>query len=1167
MALVLADRVQETSTTTGTGTITLAGAVTGFQSFAVVGNGNTCYYTIVDGGAWEVGIGTYSTTGPTLARTTILSNSNGNTTPITLAAGTKSVFLTYPAEKSVNYDASDNVGIGTTSPAAKLEISGATQATGSVVRLTNSAESSSWVAGNVIGQLDFYSSDSSDPATKSRITSIVESGGNFPTAVGLAFSTYNTSLSEKMRLDASGDLGLGITPSVWSQGRAIEIGYAGNAIWSPANNQLVMSQGAYWNSNWKYGVSSIGVAYYDQFQGAHRWYNAPSGTAGNAITFTQAMTLDASGNLGLGVASRVVSGYTSYGVNGSSGSLIDLYTNGTRVATFGVDTTVAFGSVTDIPVRFTQNNTEGMRLTSTGLGIGTTSPATKLDVATPSGTAALISTTITAAQRWQFGVEEVNGNYVIKNQTGGTTPVVISTTGNFGLGVTPSAWSSSARALQVGSYVALSNFPNYLDLTTNSFYDGAYKYINTATASKYSQTSGTHLWFTAPSGTAGNAITFTQAMTLDADGDLGIGTTSPAGRFDVVKSGDVYVNFNSSGGNGTSSVLSMVGPANTDGAALGYNVALRIGTVTGNNAAGFSEKARFDSSGNLGLGVTPSAWGSTQKAIEIGSWGAISSSGTDGKAEYLNNAIQTTNAGAFAYKNTAGASRYSQQLGAHAWFNAPSGTAGPTTAIVTGRVYTVTTLGSTTLGQWQAFFSALVALPTVNQSITATATGTLLGGATVTQSITFTQAMTLDASGNLQLGGTSVGDGRLNIGSITGASAGFHIGYGGNGDNYYTSGASGIHVFRTNTTERMRLDSSGNLGLECFPNSWGGGYKAFQISSSKHNIAATPAGAGNLALSFNAYYDSTDSRWEYVYTGDPATQYSTSAGAHRWYTAPTGTANAAITFTQAMTLDASGNLGVGTTSPYSKFTVSSGASNDTRILLQSNAGTGSTNAGFMLGFISTDTYAFNYANGNLIFGTNANERARITSGGELLVGTTSSGIGTGRVTSYNTGGATFAAIFANTVGSSASQSIVRSYHYESNSTTSATHYEFTNRSVGVVGTIACTGSATAYNTSSDYRLKNTIAPMTGALAKVALLKPCTYKWNADGSDGEGFIAHELAEVVPKAVTGEKDAVDADGNPKYQGIDTSFLVATLTAALQEAVAEINSLKARLDAANL
>ena len=113
---------------------------------------------------------------------------------------------------------------------------------------------------------------------------------------------------------------------------------------------------------------------------------------------------------------------------------------------------------------------------------------------------------------------------------------------------------------------------------------------------------------------------------------------------------------------------------------------------------------------------------------------------------------------------------------------------------------------------------------------------------------------------------------------------------------------------------------------------------------------------------------------------------------------------------------------------------------------------------------------------------------------------------------------------------------------------------------GAIGSIQTSGSATSFNTSSDYRLKNTIAPMTGALAKVALLKPCTYKWNCDGSDGQGFIAHELAEVVPQCVTGEKDAVNEDGSIKSQGIDTSFLVATLTAAIQELKAEFDAYKA-------
>jgi hypothetical protein len=101
MALVVKDRVQETSTTTGTGTFTLAGAVTGFQSFSVIGDGNTTYYAIVGGTEWEVGLGTYTSSGTTLSRTTILESSNSGSA-VNFSAGTKNVFVTYPAEKSVD---------------------------------------------------------------------------------------------------------------------------------------------------------------------------------------------------------------------------------------------------------------------------------------------------------------------------------------------------------------------------------------------------------------------------------------------------------------------------------------------------------------------------------------------------------------------------------------------------------------------------------------------------------------------------------------------------------------------------------------------------------------------------------------------------------------------------------------------------------------------------------------------------------------------------------------------------------------------------------------------------------------------------------------------------------------------------------------------------------
>lgn len=128
-----------------------------------------------------------------------------------------------------------------------------------------------------------------------------------------------------------------------------------------------------------------------------------------------------------------------------------------------------------------------------------------------------------------------------------------------------------------------------------------------------------------------------------------------------------------------------------------------------------------------------------------------------------------------------------------------------------------------------------------------------------------------------------------------------------------------------------------------------------------------------------------------------------------------------------------------------------------------------------------------------------------------------------------------------------------------NGTRNAVYFAYNGSTVGYIQTGT---STTSYNTSSDYRLKENIEPMTGALEKVALLKPVTYTWKLDGKAGQGFIAHELQEVVPDAVAGEKDAVDKDGKPEYQGVDTSFLVATLTAAIQELNAKVVELEAKL-----
>jgi hypothetical protein len=212
-------------------------------------------------------------------------------------------------------------------------------------------------------------------------------------------------------------------------------------------------------------------------------------------------------------------------------------------------------------------------------------------------------------------------------------------------------------------------------------------------------------------------------------------------------------------------------------------------------------------------------------------------------------------------------------------------------------------------------------------------------------------------------------------------------------------------------------------------------------------------------------------------------------------------------------------------------------------------GAGSSDGFDLIMGASSDAYLYNRENGPMIFGTNNTEGARIDSSGRLLVGTTSyAGAGGFSISPALSAGAAQVAF--------------------NRSSTTAESYpvDFLNGG-STVGFISYTNTAVAYVTASDYRLKENIAPMTGALAKVAALKPVTYTWKADGSAGEGFIAHELAEICPAAVTGEKDAMDAEGKPQYQGIDVSFLVGTLTAAIQEQQTIIESLKARLDAANL
>ena len=133
---------------------------------------------------------------------------------------------------------------------------------------------------------------------------------------------------------------------------------------------------------------------------------------------------------------------------------------------------------------------------------------------------------------------------------------------------------------------------------------------------------------------------------------------------------------------------------------------------------------------------------------------------------------------------------------------------------------------------------------------------------------------------------------------------------------------------------------------------------------------------------------------------------------------------------------------------------------------------------------------------------------------------------------------------------------------EASGQVSSNHFLFQNTQ-GTVGSITTASNATSFNTSSDYRLKENVAPMSGSIDRLKQLKPSTWTW-INGGNGEGFLAHEAQTVVPEAVSGTKDAVNDEGNPIYQGIDQSKFVPLLTSALQEAITKIEDLETRIQA---
>jgi len=251
--------------------------------------------------------------------------------------------------------------------------------------------------------------------------------------------------------------------------------------------------------------------------------------------------------------------------------------------------------------------------------------------------------------------------------------------------------------------------------------------------------------------------------------------------------------------------------------------------------------------------------------------------------------------------------------------------------------------------------------------------------------------------------------------------------------------------------------------------------------------------------------------------------------------------------TTAVTIDTSQNVGIGTTSPSAKLNVVQSGNGNIATFNNGTVSASIFTGGSAITFGDTagnnQAYIVPGSNYYTIY-TNGSERMRIDSSGNVLIGLNTNVLSSKILGNFSAASNTGIVLNETSGGSSTT---------------------FASFSVGSVakGSITWNGTSVSYNNLSDYRLKENIAPMTSALYKVEQLKPVTYTWKESGLDGQGFIAHELQEIVPDCVTGEKDAVDDEGKPVYQGVDTSFLVATLTAAIQEQQTIINDLKARIE----